>query len=197
MIIGFCGYKGSGKDAATAYLIKNFGFERRSFAAPLKASVAELLEIPVHMIEEFKNDPTVYVTIGYKNEPTDGAAAAAGVNSWWSPISELTFREFLQRYGTEAHREIFGEDFWVDQCLPLQSYSGRKIVIPDVRFENEASRVIAIGGSIVRIDRGIVNDDLHPSETIIDLIKPTAVVENLGTISDFYRNLDTVLFDLY
>ena len=30
----------------------------------------------------------------------------------------MTFREFLQRYGTEAHRDVFGKDFWLEYTLP-------------------------------------------------------------------------------
>jgi len=35
----------------------------------------------------------------------------------------ITGRQALQRYGTEGHRDVFGEDFWVDALLPVDSYT--------------------------------------------------------------------------
>jgi dephospho-CoA kinase len=168
MIIGLCGEKQSGKDTVAAYLIKHYEFERRAFADPLKRSVAALLGIPYHEVDLHKNDATVHISLGYHNTVVSEDAQAAFPHlSSWSPIVEpLTFRSFLQRYGTESHRDVFGEDFWVDQTLPINGYyPGRKIVLTDVRFENEAERVRQIGGSVVRIYRSqTLNKDSHPSE---------------------------------
>ena len=58
MILGLNGLKGSGKDTVGAHLIKEHGFERRSFADPLKKSVAALLDIPYHEIDKWKNEDT-------------------------------------------------------------------------------------------------------------------------------------------
>src|SRR3954469_23707179 len=109
MIVALTGFKGSGKDTVAAELIKNHGFERRSFADSLKRSAAALFNILPSEWEVLKNDDTAYVSIGHKGEP-EGLAS-----HMWSPTRELTVREFLQRYGTESHRDIFGSMFWVDQ----------------------------------------------------------------------------------
>jgi hypothetical protein len=150
MILGLSGMKGSGKDTVAAYLVKEHGFERKAFADPLKKSVAALLGIPFSDIDRLKND--------------EGAVIALA--SHYGNLSPVTFREFLQRYGTEAHRDVFGEDFWIDYTLPVQGfYPGRAIVVSDVRFVNEAARVKELGGYNVRIIRPTVPIlDMHISE---------------------------------
>ena len=40
MIIGICGFIGSGKDTAADYLVNSHGFRRESFANSLKDAVA-------------------------------------------------------------------------------------------------------------------------------------------------------------
>ncbi len=167
MILGLSGAKGSGKDTVAAYLVKTHGFERKAFADPLKKSVAALFDIPFAMVDKLKNDESAFTSI-YQLSPAKDQYEAAGREL----ISQhdMTFRTFLQRYGTESHRDVFGEDFWVDITLPVQGYyPGRAIVVSDVRFPNEANRVTQLGGYNVRIFRDAVIpeesiDPLHKSE---------------------------------
>ena len=74
----------------------------------------------------------------------------------------MTMRLFLQRYGTEAHRDIFGDDFWVKATLPDGlDHSDRLIVVTDCRFPNEAHRVHELGGYVVEVGDGTPRDELH------------------------------------
>jgi hypothetical protein len=87
-----------------------------------------------------------------------------------------TMRTFLQRYGTEAHRDIFGQDFWLDQTLPKDSEGrlddyyddpNRLIVVTDCRFPNEAQRVKDCGGVVAEVvgPAGPMDPNAeHPSE---------------------------------
>lgn len=161
MIIGLNGSKQSGKDTVAAYLIKEYGFERRAFADPMKKSIAALFDIPFSEIDKMKNDPNIRVGVVQHSWPEAGMFQAH---------SDITMREFLQRYGTESHRDVFGENFWLDYTLPKDAfYAGRKIVITDMRFENEAKRIKYCGGHCVRIERpGLDTEDQHRSEQAID-----------------------------
>lgn len=98
---------------------------------------------------------------------------------------ETTGRAYLQNLGNNA-REIFGVDFWVDQVLPrprtlignswynhVQMRQGDLqarypiadcVVITDLRFENEAERVRALGGVVWEVTRPGVESDGHASE---------------------------------
>lgn len=207
MIIGFCGLKGAGKDTAADYLVKNYDFEKVSFAAPMKRAVAALFDIPLHEIENFKNADNVHVAVGYKNQPTavfypggkqpvELDAVSGHPSNMWSPISEFTFRQMLQRFGTEMGRENFGREFWIDLTLPVgSSYTGRKIVVSDVRFPNECDRIHELGGHVAFVDRpGLIADD-HPSEDIENL-DVDYVLYNNSTIEHLYDYIEDLLVSI-
>ena len=180
MIIGLCGFKGSGKDTVAAYLVKNHEFERRAFADPMKRSIAALFDIPFQEVEWLKVSRENFVWI-----EKDGVA---------EPTAKMNWRQFMQRFGTESHRDIFGEDFWLEYTLPSNGhYHGRLIVITDVRFSNEAKRVKELGGRIWFVDR--VTDrssfDPHASENLdfgTDFMLP-----NNGTLDDLYATIEEAL----
>jgi len=206
MIIGFTGQKEVGKDTAGAHLIKGYDFERRAFADPLKKAVAAIFDIPFWEVDKHKSDPTVWAAIGYKNEPTltdkeltPPDALPYVPDHIWSPIKEFTFRHLLQRVGTEMGREVFGEDFWIDMALPVGGYyAGRKIVITDVRFQNEVDRIHEIGGLVCRIMRpkdnlGDVIENMHVSEESELLRGVDYEIMNDTSIDDFIDEVDKML----
>lgn len=179
IIIGLTGQKGAGKDTVAAYLIKTHGFERKAFADPLKRSVAAMFGIPFHSIDSWKNNEFISVKI----LNCDGIMAS------------LTFREFLQRFGTEAHRDVFGENFWLDYTLPMDGhYVGRKLAITDARFANEAKRVRAVGGHIVEVKRpGLSEQDQHRSEDGLPEELIDAHILNEGAVDQLYEQIETIL----
>lgn len=82
---------------------------------------------------------------------------------------EVSIREFLQNLGTEACRETFGEDFWVDQFWDrfekVHSKMPDLLIFTDTRFDNEAKSVKHFGGRTFEIVKDdIVLDDSHASE---------------------------------
>jgi hypothetical protein len=179
-LIGFAGNAGAGKDTAGAHLRDAFGFELRSFAAPLKRSVAALLGVSVGDLERWKNVPAILV------EVIDREASRV-------PRVSMTVREFLQRYGTEAHREVFGDAFWVNQSLsstPLED-----VAFTDVRFANEARAIRRYGGAVVWIERTEpVNS--HVSEAGLSAGTIDFVVENRGTVDELRARLDDLVWSL-
>lgn len=121
----------------------------------------------------------------------------------------LTGRKFWQLYGTESHRNVFGTDFWVDVLLPQaheapEHWQRREhneralqrqfpdvdvLVITDVRFENEADRILRLGGEIWYIDAeerlGPLPPDAHPSEHPLPEHLITVTVPNNTTLEQF------------
>ena len=186
MIVGLSGFKGSGKDTVAAYLVKKHDFERKAFADPMKQSIAALLDIPFAEINKYKMDTTVNVAV------LRNADQSYFQSSYLA--KPFTFREFLQRYGTEAHREVFGQDFWLEYTLPSNGYyHGRNIVVTDVRYSNEAKRVKDFGGSIWFINR-ITNRsafDPHSSETLD--FGTDVTIPNNSTIEDLYDRIEEAL----
>lgn len=86
-------------------------------------------------------------------------------------VGPLTGRHFLQCYGTEAHRNVFAEDFWLDAVLPptLDRNDCDLLVIHDLRFANEAQRVRDYGGEVWQVVRpGTGGAVQHVSEQGVD-----------------------------
>ena len=183
MIIGLTGRAGAGKSTVAEYLEKTYGFERRSFAAPLYASAAALLDCSVDELKKWKNDPNWKLWIRNDGDASDGH------------MYGFDFRTFLQRYGTEAHRDVFGENFWVSRAMTYGA--GAPIVFDDVRFDNEAEAIREAGGIIVRIDRSDARlygeAATHPSEAGVPA---DVVLTNNMEIVDLLEDVRHLLADV-
>lgn len=193
MIVGFCGKIGAGKDTAGAYLVDRWGFKRISFADKLKDSAAACFGIKPKDWEELKNAPDARITITRDLGPTNREAYT---------VASVSCREFLQFYGTEAHRKVFGDNFWVEQAIkeiPDWSFAhGQKnYVFTDVRFSNEAEAIHELGGRVLQIYKdGGSTKDVHSSEVGLpeDLID--GKIANIGSLDQLYVLLDA-LVDTY
>jgi hypothetical protein len=142
MIVGFCGFIGSGKDTAADYLINCFGFRRDSFANTLKDAVSQVF--------------------GWDRILLEGRSAEARewreqVDTWWAErlqIPHLTPRWILQFWGTDVCRTHFHDDIWIASLENKLRKTKDNIVISDVRFPNEIKAIHNAGGIVVRIKRG-------------------------------------------
>lgn len=168
MIVGLHGKIGAGKNEAAKRLaiLSSMPVVEVSFAAKLKQSAAALLGCTVADLELWKNDSSKLVCAG-------GLYDALG----FVPYGNLsqTVRSFLQRYGTEAHRDVFGADFWLDAALPLPAHAGQfalyndaLYVATDVRFPNEAERVRELGGVMVGLTGPDTDTGSHASEVPLE-----------------------------
>jgi hypothetical protein len=114
----------------------------------------------------------------------------------------LTGRQYLQNVGTEA-RKIFGDDFWVDQVLPNPAKHDQSnwqdyvdddledlhpgidwLLITDLRFENEAQRVLDLGGEVWHVSRVGTDSDGHASEIPLPKKYISREINNDGTLDD-------------
>lgn len=164
--IGINGVKGAGKDTVCARLIELAGssVKRFSVADPLKRSVAALLRTDEANLEEWKNDPHVYVDVVRLVEHRV-AIDDVELDTQQLVDGGIVFRRFLELYGTEAHRDVFGEDFWLEHWrtqaqrmhmdagglkpwLYLTGEHQITIVNTSVRFQNEAQWIRENGGVV-------------------------------------------------
>ncbi len=181
-VIGITGKKRSGKDTFAARLIEEHGFTQVRFAYPLRAMLKA-------------QNPIVDFTRGYE----DGFVRLTdvlGPEEDWETAKELPeVRRLMQALGTEAGRNILGENIWVDTARKQIDAIDGPVVITDVRFPNEAELVTDIG-TLVRITRPSlgVPTDLHPSETALDdwWVDPDFDVVNDGTIADLHAHADRI-----
>lgn len=179
MIIGFCGSKQSGKDTCCDYLVKTYGFQKKSFADPLKAICRELF---------FFTDQQLY---GDKKEVADP--------NWYNCQPRTAF----QYIGTDLLRKQLqhimpglGEDVFVHHLRRWYQLNGNpelKLVIADVRFHNEAEFIKSIGGVLVKVTRPVVLSDSHVSETELLGIECDYEIKNDATIEDLYEKLNQLI----
>ena len=160
MIVGL-GYKMQhGKDTVADVLVEEFGFTKYRFADKLKEAVC--------------------VIYGWSREDLEDPEFKQRVDPFWN----ATPREVLQRFGTEAVREVMGDQTWIRACMRsinANLYDGsphyktsHRAVICDVRFPNEAT---AVGSwpcwtthlvNVHRPDLALTSNHAHPSETKLD-----------------------------
>ncbi len=176
-LIGFSGKRGSGKDTV-AHLIQQLQPERqwhiRSVGEPIKAVCAALAG----------EDTLPYYSQEGKTEmlPTFGR----------------TRGEMLQQVGLALRQ--WEPDIWVQAFfsrLPPDQF----ILIPDVRFPNEADLIRSRGGLMLRVEgdplrqRGDgTRDDDHPSETALDNYPHvSAILHNTGSYSELEQQVRGLL----
>lgn len=125
-LIGLCGAAGSGKSTVAGFLEAQ-GYVRLRFAHPLKAMMRALLH-SAGMDE---------VTA---SRCTDGDLKER-------PLGELlgaTPRHAMQTLGTEWGRQYIHPELWVALTMGRAERmvaEGKRVVIDDVRFPNEADRI--------------------------------------------------------
>ncbi len=198
MLLGLSGKKESGKNTAAKFIAKkyskNIEVEEVSFAKKLKESAAACFGIPRNEALEWCD----------QLKQTDNSVLASFPGDF--PNALVSGREFLQNYGTEAHRDIFGADFWINAALPVDFAHNRKIVcVTDVRFENEAERIKDCGGYVIQILReDQSSQDSHASEQPLNMNLIDLIIQNNGTLDDFKSNvlaqiktLDPLFFNYY
>ena len=142
MIIGICGFIGSGKDTAANYLVGWHGFRRDSFAGALKDAVAHVFGWDRELLEGLT---------------TEARAWREQVDPWWAErlgMPHLTPRWVLQYWGTEVCRQGFHDDIWIAALENRLRQRTGHTVISDVRFPNEVHAIRNAGGRIVWIKRG-------------------------------------------
>lgn len=141
MIIGICGFIGSGKDTIADYLVNFHGFRRESFANSLKDAVAHVFGWDRMMLEGRTNQSREW-----REQP----------DQWWSQRlgTEITPRLMLQLWGTEVCRKGFHDDIWIASLENKLRKTQDDVVISDCRFPNEIRAIRNAGGIVVRVKRG-------------------------------------------
>jgi hypothetical protein len=203
MIIGICGFIGSGKDTIADYLVNIHEFRRESFANSLKDAVAHVFGWDRTMLE------------GRTKEAREWREQ---VDPWWANrlnMPELTPRLMLQLWGTEVCRKGFHDDIWIASLEARLRNSKDSIVISDCRFPNEINAIKQAGGKVIWVQRGELpswhimagkanNGDtfaaeklkalgVHASETAWVGTDFDAIVDNNGTMDHLYKQINDLV----
>jgi hypothetical protein len=203
MIIGICGFIGSGKDTVADYLTNFHEFRRESFASTLKDAVAHVFGWDRIMLE------------GRTKEAREWREQ---VDPWWATrldMPSLTPRWVLQYWGTEVCRKAFHDDIWIASLENKLRTSRDHVVISDCRFPNEIKSIKDAGGIIAWVQRGELPDwyqtaldansgsnvamndlkmkKIHASETAWIGTDFDIILDNNGTIDSLYQQVKQVI----
>lgn len=215
MVIGISGRLGSGKDTVgkiIQYLTAedvgadclkriraglsidghhNSSFENKKFAGKLKLIGSILSGVPVENFEDqdFKKLP---------------------MSLDW----EMTYREFLQKLGTEAMRDGLHKNVWVNALFADYKWYTKEWdelgnetlgaypnwLVTDMRFPNELDAVILREGITIRVNRPVhaLSEEnnavqLHPSETALDNSEFHYIIDNDGSFEDLMKKVEEIL----
>lgn len=161
-VIGLAGPAGVGKSKAADHLVERFPhYDKAAFADPIKAMLAEGLGLDCNQLY---------------------GSAKGEVDSRY----ECTPRHIMQTLGTEWGRQLIHPDVWTRAMAGR--VAGRRVVIDDVRFPNEAAFVRERGVLVHLEGRGGIEGG-HVSETPLERLPGDLVVRNDGDVNALYEGL--------
>lgn len=172
MLIGLCGRKGSGKDTVAGILAEQHGFLPHALATPLKRVCAELFDF---------TDDQLW---GESREVLDERYGK-------------TPRELMQRLGTDFVRKELSMDFWLDRFQSWYELNSSvpRIVVSDVRFQNEINFIKRLGGTIYEVRRSQADrSDPHVSKRVELLEGIDAVINNDSSLKDLEKSVAERIF---
>lgn len=184
-IIGINGFKRSGKGEtamAVERILDTEVVKQVGFADKLKIIAAKALGFTdladrecIELMDEAKESWTIEMT---QQDPNHMDPYGPGYPVG-QVVAKVSGRQYLQHLGNQA-RGVFGENFWIDQVLPNPGthntwvsarhaaeymYTGVDVLcVTDVRYENEAQRIKALGGVVWEVLRPGTGSDGHASE---------------------------------
>lgn len=206
-VVGILGFKGSGKDTAGEYLVREHGYTVESFANPLKDLIAAVFGWDRALLE---------------GNTVDSRTWRETPDPWWEKkldwhknagnyLGRFTPRVAMQYIGTDILRNHFDDSIWI-KSLEYRLQGKDRVVITDCRFPNECKLIRSVNGVLFRVKRGPepvwfdvgvhaalgipgaikhMNTEfknVHVSEWAW-LCEQVDTVENDSTIADLYKNV--------
>lgn len=200
LTIGLTGFAGVGKDTVADLLVTHLGFRKMAFAEALRAEIAEAFGLdPIYLSHpSTKNLPTP--ALAMNRAPVQFLAAVAlDIGARWRVNGRLSNewlgaprspRQIMQWWGTEYRRRQ-SPRYWTSimaaRIVELHELGHTRLVITDVRFENEADIIHAAGGLLWQVTRPEIDgattlEGSHVSATDGGRFRPAAILANCHDI---------------
>ena len=186
MIVGIIGNKFVGKTTVANYLVSKHNFIEKPFSECVKTICKTLF----YLSDEQLHDPIL------KETPD---------NRWYN----ITPRQMMQFIGTDLLRNNFHKlmpeldkgifvrnlEIWYENAI--KENPKIKVLISDVRNQNEVDFIKKYGGIIIKLIRpNIILNDMHESETKINDVERFDInhtIINDTDIDNLYQQFDSYL----
>lgn len=202
IIIALTGLAGAGKDTVADTLVTHAGFTKIAFADALRTEVAAAFRLGdrygILSDRAGKEQPHEALCM-YHCEDPGFVHCAAPLDTQAHPdqldiyhlLTLRSPRQILQWWGTE-YRRAQDPDYWTKQARQRieqlmiegerQGYT--RIVITDCRFDNEATTVRALGGTLWQVVRSGLQsvEGGHASQTDGTRLQPDVTLLNGSTV---------------
>ena len=153
---------GSGKSEVAKFLVGH-GYQPRSFASPVKTSLATVLNA---------------LSVSNAADYLWGAKKEDKI-----PELGVTGRYLMSSYATEFFRDSVNPDVWLN-IMKLRVPAGADYVIDDMRFVNEYEWLLKQRATLVRVERDPCGVDFSSSEGNLRSWPFHYVIHNTGTLSE-------------
>lgn len=183
LILGISGSKRSGKDTFALYVKDEMEKMGKTVTV---AAWADLLKKSAYESLGIAKDSKYKFYSAWANSFKQNHTLQI-VNEEGQVIHEISGREYLQRFGTEAHRDIFSEDFWIEQLWAANDFSDTDVVIiTDCRYDNEARNILKNDGFVIKINnpKADLGEDSHASEQGIDSLLVNFQIDNDSSLEE-------------
>lgn len=203
MLVGLCGYIGSGKNTASKIFIDE-GYMQESFARTLKDVCSVMFSWDRSLLEGDTEESRIF-------RDTE--------DEWWSKklgIFRFTPRLALQLIGTDVMRNHFNNGIWKYSLERRLMKSNRDVIITDARFINEIDLIKELGGKMILVRKStpkwenVAKDALNGDKSALALMATKYsdihrsewewlntdfdyVVDNTGTKEDLEENIKLIL----
>lgn len=177
-MVGFAGPQGSGKNTCGEILALQHGYVQMAFADPVRTglyALNPLVELDNGIVARLQ---TIVDQIGWDS----------------AKRNSKDLRGLMQRFGTEAGRDIHGYNCWVAIAERLSKVN-KNYVFTDVRFPNEADWIRSCGGIIVYVGRDDVPEQVknHKSEDYSVQEDADFIIWNNGTKAELAVTLAQII----
>ncbi len=191
----------SGKDTIADYLVNEHGFKKASYITSMKEALRSIFGFDDRQLYgDLKEVPDPFwderLTLVENNSGVVCPVDRLDITQTLKDRLPITPRLIMQLMGTEAGRNVFGQNLWVDSCMRNLHKSGHdRWVIADVRFPNEADAILKEGGRVYQVNRSAAGATggatAHPSEVALNNYqKWTGSIENNSSFGDLYRAVE-------
>lgn len=199
-LLTFSGFRGSGKDRAVNYLGINYLYQRLAFADILKEHVSKMYNIPMNLLldSKYKETPLLNLPVNTTDsfvktihELLKDEFVTYENRLFWTPRALLILEGSIKR--------SVDSNYWINKVIDKIKNTDSNLqlfAVSDLRYKNEYFKLKKEFGDnmvSIRINRYDNVNTNDPSENDLNDHEFDYVIDNKGTIEEFYKKLDDLM----